>query len=108
MERVQDTMHRASNAAQILNALAMAIVLAMFFRKRYFVEHLVFSMHFLAITFFGALLLLPLQSRLSGRMFFLLSTVLFLVYLFLSMRRAYGQGRVATFFKAIVAYAVTQ
>jgi hypothetical protein len=108
IERVQDTMHRASNAAQILNALAMAIVLTLFFRKRYFVEHLVFSMHFLSITFFGTVLLLPLQSRLSGRMFALLATVVFMVYLFLSMRRVYGQGRVATFFKAVAAYAVTQ
>ena len=108
MERVQDTMHRASNAAQVLNALAMAIVLALFFRKRYFVEHLVFSLHFLSITFFGALLLLPLQSRLSGRVFFLLSIVIFVTYLFFAMRRVYGQGSVATFFKAVAAYAVTQ
>jgi Protein of unknown function (DUF3667) len=108
MERVQDTMHRASNAAQILNALAMAIVLTLFFRKRYFVEHLVFSMHFLSITFFGTVLLLPLQSRLSGRMFVVLATVVYMAYLFLSMRRVYGQGRVATFFKAVAAYAVTQ
>ena len=107
-ERVQDTLHRAGTAAQIANALALAVLLALFFRKRYFVEHLVFSMHFLSITFFGTLLLLPLQPHLSGRIFFLLVTVIFMAYLFLSMRRVYGQGPVATFFKAVVAYAVTQ
>jgi hypothetical protein len=108
VESVQDTMHRAATAAQILNSLAMAMVLAMFFRKRYFVEHLVFSLHFLSITFFGELLLLPLRPYLSKRMFFLLSIVIFVTYLFFAMRRVYSQGRIATFFKAVAAYAVTQ
>jgi hypothetical protein len=109
VERVQDTMHRASTAAQISNALAMAVVLALFFRKRYFVEHLVFSLHFLAFTFFGALLLSPLQPpRLSALRSFIVVTLVFVAYLFVSMRRVYGQGAVATFFKAVVAYAVTQ
>jgi Protein of unknown function (DUF3667) len=109
MERVQDTMHRASNAAQVLNALAMAIVLALFFRKRYFMEHMVFSLHFLSITFFGALIFALLKPpRLAGLYFFLFSTAVFVTYLFLAMRRVYGQGRVATFFKAVAAYAVTQ
>jgi len=109
VESVQDTLHRASTAAQIVNALAMAVVLAMFFRKRYFVEHLVFSLHFLSITFFGALIFALLQPRrLGGLYFFLFSTAVFVTYLFLAMRRVYGQGRVATFFKAVAAYAVTQ
>jgi hypothetical protein len=109
VESVQDTLHRASTAAQILNALAMAIVLAMFFRKRYFAEHLVFSLHFLSVTFFGGLVFALLQPpRGRGLIFFLLPTVVFVTYLFLAMRRVYGQGRVATFFKAVAAYAVTQ
>jgi hypothetical protein len=37
IERVQDTMHRVSTGAQIFNALAMAGVLALLFRKRFFV-----------------------------------------------------------------------
>jgi uncharacterized protein DUF3667 len=109
VESVQDTLHRASTAAQILNALAMAVVLAMFFHKRYFVEHLVFSLHFLSITFFGALIFALLKPpRLAGLYFFLFSSAVFVTYLFLAMRRVYGQGRVATFFKAVAAYAVTQ
>jgi hypothetical protein len=35
-------------------------------------------------------------------------TLVFVAYLFVSMRRVYGQGPVATFIKAVVAYAVTQ
>lgn len=109
VERIQDTVHSANTAAQIWNALAMAVVLALFFRKRYFVEHLVFSLHFLAFTFFGALLLSPLQPpRLSTLKSFMVVTLVFWAYLFVSMRRVYGQGAVATFFKAVVTYAVTQ
>jgi len=109
VESVQDTMHRAATAAQILNALAMAMVLAMFFRNRYFVEHLVFSLHFMSLTFFGSLVFaLLLPSRLRGLFVFLLPSVVFLTYLFFAMRRVYGQGRIATFFKAVAAYTVTQ
>lgn len=109
MENVQDTMHRTQTAAQIFNALAMAAVLAVLFRKRYFIEHLVFSLYFLSFTFLGALILSPLEPpRLSILKSFLVVTLVFLAYLFVSMRRVYGEGTVATAFKAVTAYAVTQ
>lgn len=109
IERIQDTLHRASTAAQIFNALAMAVVLSLLFRKHYFVEHLVFSLHFMSFTFLTALILSPLQPpRLSILINLIVVTLIFLAYLFISMRRVYGQGATATFSKAVVAYAVTQ
>jgi len=113
IERVQEIMHRASTAAQIINALAMAAVLALLFHRRYLVEHLVFSLHFLSFTFLGAVLLMPFSPApgvvsMKGIAVWIGITLAFMAYLFVSMRRVYAQGIVATLFKTIIAYAVTQ
>ena len=112
VERIQDTMHRANTAAQIFNALAVAAVLALLFRKRYFVEHMVFAMHFLSFTYLGGLLLSLLNSthvvmNMRNVVSFIVSSLVFMAYLFASMRKVYGQGAIATVFKTIVTYVVT-
>jgi hypothetical protein len=96
-----------------MNVLAMALVLAVFFHRRYFVEHLVFSLHFLSFTYLASLLAAPLNvppGVMNARniIHFACVTLIFAGYLFVSMRRIYGQGRVATFSKTAVAYAITQ
>ena len=107
MERVQETLHRASTAAQIFNALAMATMMAILFHKRYFIEHLVFSLHFLSFTYLGGVLLSPLNAT-PGYASAIVTTLIFMAYLFASMRRIYGQGTAATLFKTVVAYAFAQ
>jgi hypothetical protein len=99
-------------AALIILLPLMAFVLKALYplSKRYYVEHLLFFVHFHAFFF----LILSLQILFS-RLTTLLSvpetpTVLTLVaasfyipvYLFISMRRVYGQGRFITFLKYIV------
>jgi hypothetical protein len=99
-------------AALIVLLPLMAFVLKALYplSKRYYVEHLLFFVHFHAFFF----LILSLQI-LFARMATLLSVpeigvVLPLVvisfyvpvYLFISMRRVYGQGRFITFLKYIV------
>ena len=113
IDRIQDTMHRAGTAAQIFNALAMAAVLAMLFHKRHFVEHLTGSLHFLSFTYLASVLLAPFNPtpgvlNTRGVISAVVVTVIFMAYLYVSLRRVYAQGAVATFFKALVAYAVTQ
>jgi hypothetical protein len=90
----------------------MAFVLKLLYplSRRYYVEHLLFFVHFHAFLF----LILTLQI-LIGRLNALLPTpravgILFIVaasfyvpvYLFVAMRRVYGQGRLVTAFKYIV------
>jgi hypothetical protein len=99
-------------AALIVLLPLMAFVLKALYplSKRYYVEHLLFFVHFHAFFF----LILSLQILLS-RLATLLAVpetpvVLALVvasfyipvYLFISMRRVYGQGRFTTFLKYIV------
>ncbi len=112
VERIQDTLHRAQTGAQIFNALAVAVVLALLFRKRYFVEHLVFSLHFLSFTFLGGLPLSALNStpgvmNARNTISIVVSSLVFMAYLFASMRKVYGQGAIATFFKTFITYVVT-
>jgi hypothetical protein len=99
-------------AALIILIPIMAFVLKGMYplSRRYYVEHLLFFVHFHSFFF----LILTLQV-LFTRLMVLLSipdaiTALTLVaasfyvpvYLFVSMRRVYGQGRAVTFFKYIV------
>ncbi len=99
-------------AALIVLLPLMALVLKALYplSKRYYVEHLLFFVHFHAFFF----LLLSLQilfARLGGALAFpepiVVLTLVFSsfyvpVYLFVGMRRVYGQGRIVTFLKYVV------
>jgi hypothetical protein len=112
MDRIQETMHRAVTTAQIVNALAMAVALALLFHRHYFVEHLVFSLHFMSFLYIGSVFLLPLLTPgdTSMRSFALTIGIswAFMAYLFAGMRKIYRQGVVATFFKMLITYGVVQ
>ena len=89
----------------------MAFVLKLLYplSRRYYVEHLLFFVHFHAF-FFLILSLLILLDRL-GDWIAILETPLALIvvaaslyipiYLFISMRKVYGQGRIITFLKYV-------
>jgi hypothetical protein len=112
MERVQDRIHKISTTMQFANVIVLAVMLALLYHRRYFVEHLVFAFHFLSLTFIASALLRPLTSRLevyawasyavSG-----VVTAAFLVYLFLALRRVYRQGPGITIVKSLLIYVVT-
>lgn len=78
--------------------------------RRYYVEHLLFFVHFHAF-FFLILVLLILLSRIKaalpipeaiGTLVIIAASFYIPVYLFVSMRRVYGQGRLLTSLKYIV------
>jgi hypothetical protein len=113
VERVQATMHKMATGAQLANVLAMAVILALFYRRRYFTEHLVFAGHFLAFNFLALVLLSPLVSAIGKLHIKHLPVLLaeagvFVAYLFFALRRVYPQGVAITMVKAIVTYGITQ
>ncbi|MDH3749972.1 MAG: hypothetical protein OEU40_05205, partial [Gammaproteobacteria bacterium] len=98
-------------AALIVLLPLMAFVLKALYplSKRYYVEHLLFFVHFHAF-FFLILSLQILFARLSAMLrvpepIIILTLVIAAfyvpVYLFVAMRRVYGQGRFVTFIKYI-------
>ncbi|MBZ5525288.1 MAG: DUF3667 domain-containing protein [Acidobacteriia bacterium] len=113
VDRIQDTVHKAATAAQLANVLAMALLLALLFRGRYFVEHLVFSLHFLSLIYLATVLISPLYAIVARGTwpFIALSVtpkIVFCVYLVIGLRRVYLESMTASVVKAIVAYAITQ
>ncbi|MEJ2127367.1 MAG: DUF3667 domain-containing protein [Woeseiaceae bacterium] len=99
-------------AALIVLLPLMAFVLKALYplSKHYYVEHLLFFVHFHAF-FFLMLTLQILLMRLSGwvgipeaiPILIIVGTAFYIaIYLFVAMRRVYGQGRIITFFKYII------
>ncbi len=113
IDRVQDTVHKVTTAAQLASVLGMAVMLAILFRGRYFVEHLVFSLHFLSFTYLATVLASPLYAvRVPGTWqsmaLIVVVTAAYLTYLIVALRRFYQQSTAASALKGIVAYAITQ
>ncbi len=107
-----DGVINAIPTALIVLLPVLAFVLAALYplSRRYYVEHLLFLVHFHAFFF----LLLTLQILFAraaawtglpdaARVLTLVATSLYVpVYLFVAMRRVYGQGRFVTFLKFLV------
>jgi hypothetical protein len=98
-------------AALIVLLPLMAFVLKALYplSKRYYVEHLLFFVHFHAF-FFLILTLQILFMRLTARLgipeeiailTIVAASFYIAIYLFVAMRRVYGQGRIITFLKYI-------
>ena len=101
-------------AALIVLLPLMAFVLKALYplSKRYYVEHLLFFVHFHAF-FFLILTLLILQFQLLHWLAVpdaipilinVAASFYIAIYLFVAMRRVYGQGRIITFLKYIVLF----
>jgi hypothetical protein len=82
-----------------------ALLLGLLYRKsgRFYAEHFLFALHFHAFAFLALSLGLVL-ARLLGRGPTPLMQLLLVSYLFLALRRVYGQSRVRTVFKTAVLY----
>jgi hypothetical protein len=111
MERVQDRIHKISTAMQFATVLVLAGVLALLYHKRYFVEHLVFAFHFLAMNFLANAVIRPFTSPLEVYTWasYLISavvTIAYFIYLFLALRRVYGQSTGLTLVKGLLTYAI--
>jgi hypothetical protein len=113
VDRIQETVHKAATAAQLADVLAMAALLALLFRRHYFVEHLVFSLHFLSFTFLASVLISPLYAVLTQgtwpfNALIVASKITYCAYLVIGLRRVYMESMAATVVKAVVAYTITQ
>jgi hypothetical protein len=113
LERVQERIHRVVTAVQFANVLGMALILWLMYHKRYFVEHLVMALHFLAFSELCALLSWPVNSVIGttgapSQIFSLLKAALYVAYLFVAFRRVYQQKAGITFAKALTAFVCVQ
>jgi hypothetical protein len=84
--------------ALVLLLPIFALLLKLFWRKRYYAEHLVFALHYHA---FALVVLAPgaLLAGAAGDTVSAIAPMLCLVYLFQALRKVYGDGRLRTFAK---------
>jgi hypothetical protein len=84
--------------------------LAYLFSRRYFVEHLIFSLHFLSFTFLATVILWPLYLFIGVKptpaslLLSLIITLIGLVYLYFALRTVYRQTAAMTLLKTALLY----
>ncbi|HLW51935.1 MAG TPA: DUF3667 domain-containing protein [Candidatus Angelobacter sp.] len=110
IERIQATEHRLVTAAQFAVVLAMAVALAVVYRRRYFVEHLIAALHYFSFNYLCWVLVWPVASNVGvlnakSSVLLAISAAVFFTYLVVSLRRIYGQGIGITLAKTAFVYA---
>ncbi len=101
-ERINHRWQKNLSMLQLVNVVGMAVVLKLLYRrrKRYFVEHLVFSAHYLSFTYlFGLVLVWPIYAMAGfspgplQKTVGVIGVLVHMVYLYFAQRRFYGQTR---------------
>ena len=88
--------HMSLSPLPLVGAFALVLQLVFIFTRRYFVEHLVFSMHFLSFTTLTVLMLWPVYFFIGIRqgginyVVMALKWLLDIVYVFFAVRAVYG------------------
>jgi hypothetical protein len=107
-ERVNEKWQHNLSLIQLLTLVFVAIVLKMLYRKRYYVEHLVFAAHFLTFTYITSLLWWPFYVAFGfvhvRPVSMVVGTAVMLVYFYFGVRRFYGSSRGGAVFKTAVGY----
>jgi hypothetical protein len=110
--KVQDKAGKYSAILRFASVLLSGLFLMLLYRgtERYYVEHLIFSLHFYAFDFLAkcVVAILYLTSDYSGALTYLISRsgyyVVAFIYLYFALLRVYEQSRVKTAFKAVAQF----
>jgi hypothetical protein len=117
IEHLNERLHFYYEGSKILNALVMASLLAIFYRKRkwYFGEHAVTSFYFLSFTLLLAIVKWPfwlaLGAPIQGATAYILSIIFLAIalpYLWATLRQLHGEGPWKTAVKSVLVYGGTQ
>ena len=112
-ERINEDWRQYASLSQVPMALAFALLLAPIFRRRYFVEHLTFSLHFFSFQVLTVVMMWPIYRVVGldvSAAAFAVSAVKYVidaVYLYLAAKAFYGTSGargVARAIATLVAY----
>lgn len=107
-ERVNEKWQHNLSLIQLLTLVFVAVVLKVLYRKRYYVEHLVFAAHFLTFTYIMSLLWWPFYAAFGFMQVrpvsMFLGTALLLAYFYFGVRRFYHSSRGGAVLKTVIGY----
>jgi hypothetical protein len=109
-DRLSDKWQRYMSHSPLLFVGGFALVLQLVFvlTRRYFVEHLVFSMHFVSFSTLAVVLLWPVYFCIGIKqggvniIVAIFKWVLDIVYMYFAVRAVYGLGTVKTLFASVL------
>jgi hypothetical protein len=109
-DRLNEKWQRYMSLSPLLfvGGFALVLHLVFFFSRRYFVEHLVFSMHFVSFSTLTVVLLWPLYFFIGIKpggvnvLVAVLKWTLDIVYMFFAVRAVYGLGTARTLLASVV------
>jgi len=84
--------------------------IAYVFSRRYYIEHLIFSLHFLSFTFLTTIILWPVyifvgvKPTTASLLLSLFVTLIGVAYLFFALRAVYRQSSGMTLLKTVLLY----
>jgi len=112
IERVNEKWQNYVSWFQITNVIFFALLLQIvyLFSRRYFAEHLIFSLHFLSFTFLSTVILWPVyifvgvKPTTASLLLSLFVTLIGIVYLYLALRTVYQQSLPMTLLKTAMLY----
>jgi hypothetical protein len=110
IERINHKWQQNMSLAQLPYLLLFSFMLKILYRKRYLVEHIIFSCHFIAYSLSFAILTWPVHYYVGldqNPSNFLMAGVTFLIsgtYLSFALKRVYGQSWTKAIIKAVVIF----
>ena len=109
IERIQERENHLITAAQFVTVVAVALALAVVYRKRFFVEHMVTAFHYFSFTYLCSAVFWPFTSSIAvsspkSVVLIVITSAVYSTYLFLSLRRIYAQSAGMTLAKTVFVY----
>lgn len=113
--RVEYRWQKTMTFLNISNIVIIAALLKLLYlrHKRYFVEHLVFSTHYMCFTYMVSLLLWPvylllgIRQNLANQSVLALTFIVSCFYIYLALKRVYGQSGPKTLVKSVAVWTGT-
>lgn len=114
-ERVEHRWQKNMSLLSLLNIAGIAVMLKLLYarRRRFLGQHLVFAAHFMSFAYVMSLALWPVHlytgvlQNTANRILMVVTAAISIYYLFLGLRRVYGQGPGKRLFKSVMVFAAT-
>lgn len=111
--RIEVRWQKNMSLISMVSILSIAVLLKLLYFRRYFTEHLVFGTHYMCFAYALSLLFWPIYLVIGMRQnatnfaLMVVSTVLTCIYIYLALRRVYGQGGGITLLKSVAVWVGT-